>query len=93
MLRVGSLYKIPLSMHEMANEVYQMTQSISLEGWNRHLGHLNVKSTKAVESIMLDMQIKDGPSNLGVCKECIEGTFSRTRFPSKGGQRASKRLE
>jgi transposase InsO family protein len=91
--RVGSLYEMPFSMHDMANVAHQMPQSAPLELWHRRLGHLNVRSVKALQSIVNGMHIKDGASNSAVCEGCIEGKLSRTPFPSEGGQRASKPLE
>src|SRR5579875_408018 len=91
--REGSLYEMPFSIHDLANVAHQMPQSAPLELWHRRLGHLNVKSVKALQSMVNGMQIKDATSNSTICEGCIEGKFTRTPFPNEGGQRASKPLE
>ena len=91
--KLESLYEMPFSMYDMANMAHQMSQSAPLELWHRRLGHLNVKSVKALQSMVNGMQIKDGASNSAVCEGCIQGKLYRTLFPSEGGERASKSLE
>ena len=96
--REGNLYQVvckKVNVVEVATLAHSSPNDESLELWHRRLGHLNVKSVKAFQTMVSGM-------NLGkllcdvvalTCEGCIEGKQTRQPFPSNGATRTTKILE
>lgn len=95
---VNGLYQIKFSkMHaaECATLVQSSSNEDKLALWHRRLGHLNVKSVKALRGMVSGMDLAQShvaPSSF-TCEGCIEGKQQRSPFPVDGATRASKVLE
>lgn len=72
---------------DLANLVQLSTKDGVLELWHRQLGHLNIKSVHALQSIMSGMKIGKipRPTFLLVCETCMEGKQYRASFLNNRG--------
>ena len=93
--KVGNLYQLEFKTVNGSSTACVAQAAVvqdSMELWHKRLGHLNVKSVKALEGMVGGMQVKKATCDLA-CEACIEGKQARKPFPSDGATRAAKVLE
>jgi transposase InsO family protein len=93
--KLGNLYQLEFKTvndSSTASVAQAALVQDSMELWHKRLGHLNVKSVKALEGMVGGMQVKKATCDLA-CEACIEGKQARKPFPNDGATRATKVLE
>ena len=80
--REGNLYQVvckKVNAIEVAALAYPSSNDESLELWHRHLDHLNVKSVKALQTMVSGMDLGKPLCDVVAltCEGCIEGKQTR----------------
>lgn len=94
----SNLYQLELKMVkecEVSTLAHTSENDGSMELWHKRLGHLNVKSVKALKHMVFGMDLGKLSSNIDSieCEGCVEGKQARKSFPKDGATRANKPLE
>ena len=61
--------------------------------WHKRLGHHHVNGIKGLQSMVVDVNLGKGASQIFPCEGSVEGKQARASFPSDGGMRATQVLE
>ena len=94
----ANLYQMELKKvngAEVSTLAHTSAKHHSLELWHKRLGHLNVKSVRSLQGMVIGLDLGKSPPNVESfeCEGCVEGKQARQPFPKDGASRATKPLE
>ena len=91
----ANLYQLDLKVigGDVSAKALTSAHGSAMELWHKRLGHLHVNGVKGLQSMVVDMDLGKGASQMLACEGCVEGKQARASFPSDGGTRATQVLE